>query len=463
MAGKQGLTFQELCAGLASAYGEIPAGKISSIVGFLDHLARHGVLEFSTFLPGKMPPLPVCSLARDGYAPLNPIHPSIDCRSPLVLSAPIFVWWDVTSKCNLRCKQCYSSSGQALPDELTTDEAKRLISELAEMKVFFIYFLGGEPLLRPDLFELLAHCQRQRVRVMMSTNGWFVTAEVAHRFANLGVSHVRVSIDGATAATHDEIRGRAGSFDRAIAAVKHLVAAGIPVVGMSPTMMGDNFHEAEAILNLAVSLRVSEIQFGQVCKVGRATGVRELSAAQTGSLSALISRSTSSLKDRLHVSAPEGTWQEKPFLDSVCREKIIPHIMGCGAGRAAAAIGPSGQVRACLMYNFPIGSVRDAPFRRIWSAQHTSDARGHANLQWLRSLKKGCTGCSYSAVCSGPCPMQRAICPPFERKRFVRNRIALHKKRKMICPLDYQLPKNSSRRNLARLSRLTALNVCSLI
>jgi len=79
-------------------------------------------------------------------------------RKIMFLNAPIFVWWDVTYACNLKCKQCYSSAGRPSPNELSTLEAKKLIREMSKMKIFYIYFLGGEPLLRKDLFDIVGAC-----------------------------------------------------------------------------------------------------------------------------------------------------------------------------------------------------------------------------------------------------------------------------------------------------------------
>lgn len=138
------------------------------------------------------------------------------------LSAPIFTWWDITKVCNLHCKQCYSNSGRPSKNELTTSEVFSIIDQLATNRVFYIYFLGGEPLLRYDFFEILRKCREKDIITMMSTNGWFVDKKNTEKLLNSGIHTVRVSIDGATADVHDKIRGVKGSFEKALKALSIL-------------------------------------------------------------------------------------------------------------------------------------------------------------------------------------------------------------------------------------------------
>ncbi len=328
------------------------------------------------------------------------------------LSAPISCWWDITAICNLKCKQCYSSSGKKLRDELSSDEVYKILGMMAAMKVFFVYFLGGEPLLREDFLDILARCRDLGLEVMMGTNGWFVTPEIAKQLSNLGVRHVRVSIDGATSEVHDSIRGRIGSFNKAVSAVHYLKEAGIPLVGVSPTIMAENFHEAEAMIDRAFKLGANEIQLGQICEVGRASDQGALNADQINNLRGLLLRKRKEYNSQFLISGSEGIYHEKPYYRRVLNGELMPTIMGCGAGRSVLAIGPSGKVRACLLYKYEIGDLRTHTLEELWEGE------GFENLSLLRSVKSGCEGCNYSAVCSGPCPMEEIVSEE-ERKCFV--------------------------------------------
>ena len=105
------------------------------------------------------------------------------------LEAPMFIWWDVTTRCNLRCMHCYSRSGlgNTNRDELSTEQATRLIEELASIGVFYIYFLGGEPFIRSDFLQLVSVARANTLEIMINTNGWFVTWACANELARLGV------------------------------------------------------------------------------------------------------------------------------------------------------------------------------------------------------------------------------------------------------------------------------------
>lgn len=317
--------------------------------------------------------------------------------------APIFVWWDITALCNLKCRHCYSSSGRALPDELNTKEVCRILDDLATMQVFYVYFLGGEPFLRKDFLQILEHCRSIGIEVMINTNGWFINDALAHRLVELGVRQVRVSIDASCAKAHDAIRGVSGSYERALRSIKLLKSAGLSKVGISPTMMSVNADDAESLVDLAASLEVDEIQLGQICPVGR--GNNEKLALDTSAilnLREVIKRKSAELKGRLFISGAEGVWKN-PHSDCVMQGNMFPTIMGCGAGRSCLAISPSGKLRACLLFQYEVGNLRQHRFKQIWMNSENED------MNMLRAIKDGCEGCAYEMICSGPCPMQHII------------------------------------------------------
>jgi MoaA/NifB/PqqE/SkfB family radical SAM enzyme len=123
--------------------------------------------------------------------------------------------WEITYACNLRCRHCYNASGQSQTNELSTREALQLINEIAEMRVFEVGISGGEPLLRSDLFELLTALKTRRIRTYLCTNGTLINDDITQQILESKVSHVMVSLDGASSKTHDSIRGR-GSYSKAI-------------------------------------------------------------------------------------------------------------------------------------------------------------------------------------------------------------------------------------------------------
>src|SRR5664279_542448 len=127
---------------------------------------------------------------------------------------PIVVW-NLTRTCNLKCVHCYTNSEACKYDgELTTQQAKDVLVDLAEFKVPAVLFSGGEPLVRPDLFELAEFARGLDLHVVASTNGTLITPAVAQRFKDLGFAYVGISLDSAIPAVHDEFRGVNGAFER---------------------------------------------------------------------------------------------------------------------------------------------------------------------------------------------------------------------------------------------------------
>lgn len=312
------------------------------------------------------------------------------------LRSPLFVWWDITYKCNLRCKHCYSNSGYSANNELTIDEVKRILEQLSEMNVFYIYFLGGEPFYRKDFLEIAKYCQEINMSIMVNTNGWFINYELASKIKEIGIEHVRVSIDGVTPATHDKIRGVKGSFQKAILAITNLKKAGIPVVGITPTVMKENFFEVPSIIDLAFKYGASEIQLVQLCSTGRGKQVEPLSFEQLRQLRAIVTKKKEEYFDQLQVSATPGILEE--CLNCTLKQGNKPAMIGCLAGRGALGISPEGLVMPCLLDRKVIGNLRKISFKKIWEETPQIIER--------RTVKGVCLTCQFRDICSRECPIE---------------------------------------------------------
>src|SRR6202142_910985 len=142
------------------------------------------------------------------------------------LDAPICLTWELTYACNLACVHCLSSSGRRDPRELSTAECKALIDEFERMQIFYVNIGGGEPTIRSDFWELVDYATDHNVGVKFSTNGSRITPEVAERLAASDYVDVQISLDGATAAVNDAVRGD-GSYDTAVTAMHRLARAEI--------------------------------------------------------------------------------------------------------------------------------------------------------------------------------------------------------------------------------------------
>jgi MoaA/NifB/PqqE/SkfB family radical SAM enzyme len=179
---------------------------------------------------------------------------------------PYSVTWGVTHPCNLRCPHCYDVSDTPRTD-LSTEESLAVIDRLDDIGINFVVFSGGEPLLRRDLFTLMEYCRKRNLEIGMRSNGTLITSKVAQRLAELELSVAGISLDGASAQSHDQIRGE-GSFQRAIAGIKQLTAANIRV-NIEVVLSRLNAHEALACVKLAEALDVDEINFSALAPQGR--------------------------------------------------------------------------------------------------------------------------------------------------------------------------------------------------
>lgn len=164
---------------------------------------------------------------------------------------PRLIFWELTKGCNLRCVHCRASATElSSPDDLSTQAAKAIIDQIAEVSSPILVLSGGEPLFRRDIFELARYGTDRGLRVALATNGTLVTKEVARKIVDAGVKRVAISLDGADAATHDKFRNIPGAFDAALAGFRNLKELGMSVQ-INTTIARHNAHQLPQVLALA--------------------------------------------------------------------------------------------------------------------------------------------------------------------------------------------------------------------
>jgi len=180
---------------------------------------------------------------------------------------PIVVW-NCTKACNLSCKHCYANADSSeAEDELSTEEAKEFIDDLADYNVPVLLFSGGEPLMRDDLDELIGYAVDKDLRVTISTNGTLITEERGERFKDLGVSYVGISLDGLEE-TNDRFRGSEDAFERALRGIRNCQDAG-QKVGLRFTMTDYNRKEIPDIFDLVLEEDIPRVCFYHLVHKGR--------------------------------------------------------------------------------------------------------------------------------------------------------------------------------------------------
>jgi mycofactocin radical SAM maturase len=304
------------------------------------------------------------------------------------LAAPICLTWELTYACNLACTHCLSSSGRRDPKELSTDEAKALIDEIAEMQIFYINVGGGEPMIRHDFFELVEYAVSQHVGVKFSTNGTRIDRAAARRLAGIDYLDVQISIDGADALTSDRIRG-AGSYVAARRAMDYLMEENFGQFKISAVMTRQSIEQLSEFERLAKSYG-AELRLTRLRPSGRGVETwNELHPTLEQNR-----RLYRWLKERPNVLTGDS------FFHLSALGSPLDGLNLCGAGRVVCLIDPIGDVYACpfVIHNeFHAGNVRSAGLATVW---RDSDL--------FRSLREpgnpgACASCGSYDACRGGC------------------------------------------------------------
>ena len=329
------------------------------------------------------------------------------------------IFWNLTNRCNLNCIHCYNRSGpgNGTPNELTTEEASAVIDDLATMGVPLILFTGGEPLLREDIWILADHARRRGIMTALSTNGTLITPDVAEEIKATGIGYAGISLDGATAETHNRFRGTPDAFERAIAAFAHCREAGVRC-GVRVTLTTENYAELPALIDLAEEIGASRFCLYWLVPSGRGIDTYkhlQLSGDEVNNALTLLYKraketdpkrmeflTVDSPQDAIHLLAA----MKRENADDIAEaEELVASLKGgCSAGTRVANIDHEGSVYPCQFAQtdeLRVGSVRDQPFSRIW------DAADHPILSIFRQASPALTGhcgnCRYIALCGGGC------------------------------------------------------------
>ena len=326
---------------------------------------------------------------------------------------PVVVW-NSTKTCNLKCRHCYmSSDNKKYQNELTTQEAKSFIDDLADFRVPVLLFSGGEPLIRPDFFELAEYAQAKGVRPTLSTNGTLITREVAQRIKDIGVGYVGISLDGLQD-VNDQFRGVEGAFQKAMAGIQNCVAVG-QRVGLRFTINHHNIQELENIFDFIERENINRVCFYHLVYSGRGTAMKnqDVTAEESRRAMDIIIRRTKDFEDRglekeiltvdnhgdgvyMYLKAvSEGNDQQAAQI-----KKYISMNGGNRSGIAFGEVDPFGYVHPDqFTQHHTFGNVRDRKFSEIW--QDTSNPI-MAGLKDRKPLLKGrCSQCRFLENCNG--------------------------------------------------------------
>jgi putative heme d1 biosynthesis radical SAM protein NirJ2 len=289
------------------------------------------------------------------------------------------------------CEHCYREAGVKSDEELSTEEGKRLLQQIAKAGFKIMIFSGGEPLMRTDIVELVEYARELGLRPVFGTNGSLIDLEMARRLKAAGTMGVGISLDSMDPEKHDRLRKYPGAWNEAVRGMVNCREAGLPFQ-IHTTAMEWNQEEIEAITDFAVEMGAVAHHIFFLVPTGRAAAIEE-EALRVDKYEELIQRILTKQQQVEIELKPTCAPQFVRMAQQ--RGMDLRFQRGCLAGTSYCIISPRGLVQPCAYLNQPIGNVREQPFDEIW--------KNSPVLQQLRSLDYGgkCGECQYISACGG--------------------------------------------------------------
>lgn len=321
------------------------------------------------------------------------------------IKAPRIIAWELTRSCNLSCVHCRAASEFGhYPGELSTDEIKATIDNICSMTNPILILTGGEPLLRPDIWEIIDYAKEKGASPVVSTNGTLLTEERARLLAEHKIPRISISIDFPTEELHDKFRGQKGAFKASLEGIKRAKAAGVGVQ-INTTVTKMNNRLLEEMHELALSLDIDAFHIFLLVPTGRGEDLREVELTPEEYEEALTWAYDRQKTSPLHfkptdapqyyrivhqraLAAGSKVSAEEYGLDAMTR--------GCLGGITFCFISHTGDIQPCGYFNLQCGNVKEKPFSEIWTHSPVLN-----DLRTYSLLKGKCGACEYKGVCGG--------------------------------------------------------------
>jgi radical SAM protein with 4Fe4S-binding SPASM domain len=338
---------------------------------------------------------------------------SDELRYPAQRDIKPVVIFNCTARCNLHCLHCYSDSDCAVKSrELTTQQAKTFIRQVAEYGCPVLLFSGGEPLLREDIFDLIQYANTLGLRTALSTNGTQINQDVAKRLYDIGLSYVGISLDGPKE-IHEGFRGQKGCFDKTMKGFELCMLAGLKT-GLRCTMTRQNIESVGQIFDIAEQNGIRRICFYHLVRCGRAAAedLRPALPHQIrDALDEIISRTAESVIRKMseevltvgnHADGPyvllKMKQQHHHLLDMA--GQLLIRSGGNRTGQNVAAVSWDGSVHPDQFWrNYSLGNVLEKPFGQIWDDESDPVLKILRNKDTYKASK--CARCKWFELCKG--------------------------------------------------------------
>jgi radical SAM protein with 4Fe4S-binding SPASM domain len=316
----------------------------------------------------------------------SPVAKASERFIPLVMS------WNVTRECNMKCSHCYiNATEKKLDNELTTQEAKKLMDQIFQVSRPLLILSGGEPLLRPDIFELISYGSKKGLKMGLGSNGSLIDDDVARKLKEAGIATVSISLDSNSPAQHDEFRGVAGAWEKAVQACKALRKNNV-LVQVNTTLTQQNYNQIDDIMSLAESIGVENFHLFFLVPTGRGTKLTDISPEKYEEMITKTFAKTANHKLNVRPSCVPQFMRIAKDMGLDMRQ----WIRGCIAGLYYCRIYPNGDVTPCPYLPIKLGNIREKSFKEIWFGSKVLKSLRDPNL-----LKGKCGACEYRSLCGG--------------------------------------------------------------
>lgn len=332
---------------------------------------------------------------------------------PARVGPPRLVFWETTKACNLSCQHCRAVPETACSaQDFTTAEGYALLGELAALSKPVVILSGGEPLYRPDIFDLGRFGSSLGLRMALATNGTLVDRHIAHEIADAGFQRVAVSLDGANETTHDTFRGVPGAHRKALEGLRHLRACGVSIQ-INSSIARHNVAELPKLLELAVAIGADALHLFMLVPVGCGLSIAESQMLSAGDYETVLHW----FYDMSRAVAIDLKATCAPHYFRVRAQRIVDErrqgdrstsfrpgsghpltamTRGCLAGTGVCFVSHRGDVYPCGYLPVTAGNLRQTPFADIWHG-----ARVFQDLRRPDAFGGKCGECRYVGICGG--------------------------------------------------------------
>ncbi len=320
---------------------------------------------------------------------------------------PKWIAWETTRRCNLNCVHCRCSSDmESATGDFNTEEAFKLIDDICELSTPVMVLSGGEPLLRPDIFEIARYGTSKGLRMCIATNGTLITDEVCEQMKEAQIRMVSLSLDGSTAAIHDDFRACPGAFEGVVNGAETLKRNGIKFL-INSSFTKRNQHDIGATFRVAKELGATAWYMFMIVPTGRGEEI----------MNELISKED--YEEILSWHYRQEREEDEILMRPTCAPhyyRIVPQMAkaegvnferrsltfstgggkGCIAAQTICLIDCFGNLKPCSYFHSSVGNIKQIPFKELWTSSKVFN-----DLRDFSKYKGKCGECEFLNVCGG--------------------------------------------------------------